>query len=89
MIVLTQSGHRGQQGLCVYVHVHKCVWTLGGVNVCGKKRVIFTRIFFLIFLLRTSIFRAVSTHFSWHCLGDFFEGGRKRLRVGLGEGAKG
>ena len=76
--------------MCICMHPYMCVYVGGtpdGSRVSGKERVIFTRFFFS-FFFSFHFFSAVSIHFSWHCLGDFFEGFRKTLRVVLEEGGK-
>ena len=57
--------------MCVYVG-----GTPNGGRISGKERVIFTRLFSP-FFFSSHFFSTVFIHFSWHCLGDFIEGGRK------------
>ena len=84
---MVTEGNRVCVCMCMYTCVCVCVSGLLVVLMYVGRKELFSLEFFF-FFLASHFFRAVFTHFSWHCLGDFFEGGRKRLRVGLGEGAK-
>ena len=53
-----------------------------------ERKGLFLLDFFPPFFFSSHFFSTVFTQFSWHCLGAFFEGGRKTPRVGLEEGGK-